>query len=174
MWHTHSILALRVLSNRHKCNLPTSTWKQSAEIQGDLGDKSRKCFGTSNSLVTEFVCWKQFWSNSTSKGKGRPRGMGVRDLSEYVQDQHIQDQCGSLAHMAGRERSPKRPWKVLSCRVVLVRRVHLLNGKACPLWPLRGSQRGSWAQLGILSLQLNRTCQEKLSFWFIIPKSLAF
>lgn len=77
IWHTHSILALGVLSKRHECNRPTSTWKPSAEIQGDLGDKNRKCFGTSNSLVTEFVCWKQFWSNSTSKGKGRPRGMSA-------------------------------------------------------------------------------------------------
>lgn len=55
-------------------------WRLSAEIQGNLGDKNRKCFGTSNFLVTEFVCWKQFWSNSTSKVGGRPSGMRMLEL----------------------------------------------------------------------------------------------
>lgn len=47
------------------------------EIQGNLEDKNRKCFGTSKSLVAEFVCWKQFWSNSTPKVGGRSKGMSA-------------------------------------------------------------------------------------------------
>lgn len=72
---TYSVLVLGLLAERHEYNLPPSTWKLSAEIQANLEDRNRKCFGTSNSLVTEFVCRKQLWSDSTVKVRGRPRGV---------------------------------------------------------------------------------------------------
>lgn len=90
--------------------LPTFAWKLCAEMQGNLEDKNRKCFGTSNSLVTEFVCWKQLWSNSTAKVRGRPPGTRTPEFVRvYPRPEWERGGHGSSPWGRGRERSQKSP-----------------------------------------------------------------
>lgn len=118
------------------------------------------------------MCWKQFWSNSTSRVRGRPRGMRMLELLGVRPRPVHPNQCGSLKDMTwpvGRERSQKIPLEralesslkgsddtLFYCGEFLYSSI---NPAYCKL--LQRSEGALWALLRVLPPQLNLSYHKK-------------
>lgn len=131
------------------CTLPTSTWKLSVEIQGNLGDRNRKCFGISNSQWPNLFFESSFDQIAHPKLEAGPVEWECRNSSQC-----IPGQCGAWGTRPGQWEGKERqgPWKALweaeAWRALMMIPCFIVEdcvfqGKPCLWRPLCRSQTGS-------------------------------